>query len=75
MEKNSPQPLELFYCYSRKDRALREKLDTHLSGLRRSGLINTWYDGVISPGTPWEEAIKTQLESARIILFVGSHSS
>jgi hypothetical protein len=48
MEKK-PQPIKLFYCYARNDRALRDELDKHLAGLHRSGLITAWYDGAISP--------------------------
>lgn len=72
MEKNSPQSLVLFYCYARKDRTLRDELDIHLSGLRRSGLITTWYDGVISPGAPWEQDIATHLNTAHIIILLVS---
>ncbi len=72
MERNSSPPLELFYCYAREDRALRDELDRHLAGLRRSGLITAWYDGEIVPGTPWEQEIETRLEGARVILLLVS---
>lgn len=70
MERISSLSLELVYCYARKDRALRDELDIHLAGLRRSGLITTWYDGVISPGTAWEQEIKIHLDAAHIILLL-----
>lgn len=69
-ERNSLQPIKLFYCYARKDRALRDKLDSHLTGLRRPGLIATWSDGEIIPGTAWEEEIETQLNTADVILLL-----
>ncbi len=72
MESNSSPPLELFYCYARKDQALRDELDIHLAGLRRSGLITAWYDGELLPGTFREQEIKTHLETARIILLLVS---
>jgi hypothetical protein len=72
MEGRLSQPLELFYCYARKDSALREELNIYLAGLRRSGLITMWYDGEISPGIPWEQAIKTRLDNAHIILLLVS---
>src|SRR4051812_31724726 len=36
---NQPQPVEVFISYSHKDEPLREKLETHLSLLRRQGVI------------------------------------
>src|SRR5262249_38276261 len=72
MERKSLQSFELFYCYARKDRLLLKELHTSLAGLRHSGLITTWHDGDILPGTFWKQAIKTHLESASIILLLVS---
>lgn len=72
MATNSSQAIKLFYCYARKDHALRDELDVHLAGLRRSGLIAAWYDGEISPGTSWEKEIETQLDTAQVILLLVS---
>src|SRR5216684_4902962 len=72
MVTNWSRAIELFYCYARKDQALRDDLHTHLAGLRRSGLITTWYDGKISPGTPWEKEIETHLDMAQVILLLVS---
>jgi TIR domain len=72
MERNSQRLLELFYCYASKDRALRDGLDKHLAGLRRSGLIITWYDGQILPGVSWEQSIEEHLDMADIILLLVS---
>lgn len=71
-ERNSLRPIELFYCYARKDRDLRDELDAHLTGLRRSGLVTTWHDGEIVAGTAWEEEIETHLNTADIILLLVS---
>lgn len=38
--------------------------------LRRQGLIQTWYDADISPGTQWEEEINEHLNNAQIILLL-----
>jgi outer membrane protein assembly factor BamB len=70
MAREPAQPLKLFYCYARKDRALRNKLDEHLATLRRTGLVTAWYDGEIVPGTLWEEEIETHLDTADIILLL-----
>ena len=64
--------LKLFYCYAREDKALRDELEMHLSGLKRQGLITTWYDREISPGTEWELEIDTHLNTAHIILLLVS---
>ena len=70
MEREPTHPLELFYCYARKDHALRDKLDAHLATLRRTGLITAWYDGEIVPGASWEEEIEAHLNTADIILLL-----
>lgn len=65
-------PLQLFYCYAREDQGLRNELDKHLAGPRRSGLIISWHDGKIVPGTPWEQEIDIHLDASDIILLLVS---
>ena len=67
-----PEALELFYSYAREDEALRKKLETHLTTLRREGLINQWHDRDIIAGSPWAEEIDAHLKKARIILLLVS---
>ena len=62
--------LKLFYCYAREDKALRDELDIHLSGLKRQNAVMSWYDGEISPGSEWEKEIDNQLRAAHIILLL-----
>lgn len=62
--------LEVFMSYSHKDRILRDELATHLSNLRRQGLISDWYDGDIAPGTEWKEQVLTHLNKAQFILLL-----
>src|SRR3989442_14799566 len=64
--------VKVFYCYAREDKTLRDELDRHLSPLRRSKLIITWYDGEIAPGSEWEQEINTRLEEANLILLLVS---
>jgi hypothetical protein len=64
------QPIELFYCYARKDHALRDKLDAHLAPLRRLRPITIWHDGEIVPGTSWEREVEMHLNTANIILLL-----
>ncbi len=62
--------LNIFFAYSREDAKLRERLDKHLSGLKRRNFINTWYDGKIDAGTEWEKEIDFNLSKADIILLL-----
>lgn len=67
-----PEPINIFFAYARADQPLRDELDKHLAFLRRSKLIEGWYDGNISAGEEWEEAIDHHLHSADIILLLVS---
>jgi hypothetical protein len=76
--KNPPQdhqmsdnhPIKLFYSYSHKDEALRDRLEIHLKLLQRQGVIDTWHDRKIDIGKEWENAINENLETADIILLL-----
>ena len=41
----SGETIELFFSYSHKDEKMREKLEKHLSTLRRERVIAGWPDG------------------------------
>src|SRR5262245_33550131 len=69
--QNRP-PIEVFYSYSHKDEEFLEKLITHLSLLKRKGVITGWYDRQISAGAEWKERIDEHLESASVILLLVS---
>lgn len=64
--------VKLFYCYAREDTLLRDKLEVHLSSLKRQNLITTWHDRKISPGMEWEREIDVHLNTADIILLLVS---
>ena len=71
----SEQPagsISLFYSYSKKDKALREKLEAHLSLLQDQGVISGWHDRRIEAGTEWDGTISEHLEEAGIILLLVS---
>jgi hypothetical protein len=63
-------PIEIFYSYSHKDEALRDKLETHLKILERQGIISGWHDRGIGAGTEWRNQINQHLEAAHIILLL-----
>ncbi len=66
------RPVKLFYAYAREDAALREKLESHLKLLERRGLLTSFHDRLIVPGTPWESAIDQALEEADVVLLLVS---
>jgi hypothetical protein len=62
--------IEIFISYSHRDEKLRHELETHLSLLRRQGVINAWHDRMVPAGTEWADQIDEHLESAAIILLL-----
>ncbi|HST54152.1 MAG TPA: toll/interleukin-1 receptor domain-containing protein [Pyrinomonadaceae bacterium] len=66
------QPIEVFISYSHKDDELRAQLETHLSMLKRKGVIREWSDRRIVAGQEWDKHIDRHLESADIILLLVS---
>src|SRR5436305_8293925 len=62
--------IEVFCSYAHRDELHLETLHTHLSVLKRQGLIFSWYDRQIVPGTDWAKAIDTHLERASVILLL-----
>jgi len=62
--------INIFFAYSREDFALRDRLDKHLSGLKRKNYINTWYDGKIDAGKEWEKEIDSNLSKSDIVLLL-----
>ena len=72
VQNDLPQPVEVFISYSHKDDRMREELDTHLSLLKRQGIIAAWHDRRITAGREWAEAIDDHLERAAVILLLVS---
>ena len=69
-QKDGASPVTLFYSYAHEDEALRDELENHLSLLRRQGIISSWYDRQIVPGTDWSREIDVHLNAASIILLL-----
>ncbi len=61
-----------FVSYSHRDETFRNELETHLSMLKREGLISVWHDRRITAGTDIDRAISTQLEEAKLVLLLVS---
>jgi hypothetical protein len=69
---HKPRSVEVFISYSHKDENLKEKLDVHLSTLKRQGVIRVWHDRKITPGQQFTSVIGTHLNSADIVLLLVS---
>ncbi len=62
----------LVFSYSHVDEELRNKLEVHLAGLKRLGLIDTWHDRRISAGQEFAHEIDHHFERADIVLLLVS---
>jgi TIR domain-containing protein len=62
----------LFFSYSHVDESLRDLLETHLSGLRRQGLIESWHDRRIIAGEEFGPTIGTHIDTDDVILLLVS---
>src|SRR5947209_10340523 len=64
-----PMPKQkIYYSYTRQDERIRKALSAHLSTLKRSKLITTWFTGKIQPGSDRQREIETHFDAADIIL-------
>jgi tetratricopeptide (TPR) repeat protein len=66
----APPAIEIFYSYAHEDRMLQERLENHLKFFKRQGLITSWTDRLIAPGTDWNREINDGLDRASIILLL-----
>jgi formylglycine-generating enzyme required for sulfatase activity len=64
------KPIEVFFSYSREDKALRDKLEIHLSGLKRQGVISSWHDRQLLAGDEWKREIDQHIQTADVILLL-----
>jgi len=65
-------PVTVFTSYAHKDETLREELDVHLAMIRRDPAVKIWNDRDIEAGSEWDDAIKSELNTADIILLLVS---
>ena len=70
MTAEATRTIEVFYSYAHQDELLRNRLETHLTALKRQGLITSWCDREITGGDDWKREIDTHLHTAQIILLL-----
>lgn len=66
----SGKALTVFLSYSHLDNKLKEDVVKHLDPLKKSNLIDAWFDGKITPGNNIDNEIKKFLSKADIILLL-----
>ncbi len=62
----------VFFAYSHEDEDLRNKLEIHLSTLKRQDMIETWHDRRIVAGKELDSEIDANLENSDIVLLLVS---
>ena len=70
--KDKNKKLKAFVSYSHKDESYRQELEVSLSQLKREGLIDTWSDRKILPGSNRKNEISENLETSDVILLLVS---
>jgi len=68
----SSRALKVFFAYSHCDEKMRDRLDAHLSTLKRMWLIDTWHDRKITAGDDIDDKIDCYLGTADLILLLVS---
>ena len=63
-------PKKLFISYSSKNSDFTKRFITHLEVLKSAGIIDPWYDRMIDPGSKWDDAIKTELKNADMVVLL-----
>ena len=64
------KPIEILFSYAHEDEDLRDRIEKHLSTLKRNNRIICWHDRNIRAGNTWNRAISTHLDTAHIILLL-----
>src|SRR5436305_5111217 len=67
---DAPAPIRVFCSYARQDERWLRKLETHLSLLKREGLITTWHRRLLLAGANWQQDVDAQLDGASLILLL-----
>ncbi|MCR9052297.1 MAG: TIR domain-containing protein [Phaeodactylibacter xiamenensis] len=72
--ESTPAPLRLFLSYAEADQDLKNRLDNHLTALKRGNLIDLWSDEQVLAGHDWGAETKRNIQDADIVLLLVSAS-
>lgn len=70
LKSRQSNPVRIFVSYSHKDLKHLEKLRAQLAVVERAGGVQIWWDGMLQPGSAWEEQIRTQVLSADLVILL-----
>ena len=70
MAEQARKVIHVFYAYASKDKSLRDRLEKHLTILKRTDQITSWSHHEIDPGKEWSKETVTHLNTAQIILLL-----
>jgi hypothetical protein len=62
--------IKVILSYAHRDEKLRDELAKHLAALRRSAVIDIWYDGKITPGDEFDRDILQHLQHSDLVLLL-----
>ncbi len=63
-ENKTDKPrVKIFYSYSHNDEYYRNKLETHLKIMERTGVIDQWHDRNIEAGDDWKQQLTITLNA------------
>ncbi len=60
----------VFISYSHKDEAWKDRVVTHLKVLEKQGLLHSWNDRDIAPGSDWLPRIAEELNKAKVVVLL-----
>ncbi|MBC7829721.1 MAG: toll/interleukin-1 receptor domain-containing protein [Chitinophagaceae bacterium] len=66
------KPVRIFLSYAEEDEIFVDDLRNQLSQLRKKKLIADFHDRQILPGTEWDHTIRSEIDTADIIIFLVS---
>ncbi len=65
-------PVKIFISYSHKDEPFKNELDIILISLQRRGIVGTWQDRRIEPGSEWLDLITKVIEECEMAILLVS---
>jgi hypothetical protein len=71
-EDRKDAAIQIYMSYAEEDEALKNELETHLSLLKRQGIISTWHNRQIGLGKEKDREVDSHIDTAHIILLLVS---